>query len=739
MQVHFLGETCSHMDGWRFTFNHLQKVRRSAHWLMIAVTVILFGLVVTLVDLKPQVDENFFFSTGDPQLQESKKIDERFPSGSQLILSVSSSSISSEPYLERLAQLTDKIKSIESVTGVRSLTDGPKDFGDAEDSPFWKRLLIAENNISSNIVAFVHGKDSEHLIRRVEDIVQEFDRKDFRIRIAGAPYVVEMLRRSIAHDFQYFTLTALVLFGVTMWLIFRSVRLFIGMLATCTTAVLLTLLAQSLFGRKIGILTANLSTIVFVVALSHLVYMTFNWQTLAVGGAGKKSSDLGARARRMTFPASFWSMVCASLGFGTLLMVPAKPLRELGFGGILGTVIAMICAYGMYPSFLSWAIPRKTAIMEKGPKSQFWSRRFVPLSAAVVLISLALGLGLTRLNTDPNLLDYFKPHQEPRNGLEYVDRNGGSNPLTLVVAAADGGKLNTGEAYDRMWSLQRTLENHSGVGTVISLPVLLAEGKRHPFAFLFSKEHLLKKMEEPKHERVARTFVTHDRTQAAFYLRMEEHGRTKPRVEVVNDLRSIVRKSGFKPVLVGGIYRLQGELARLVASSLVTGLFWLMVLFAVIAFIVARSVRGASAMILSLALVPLCMLGGVGIFGVPVDIISAPATNVCIGIAIDSMVHLMFGVRRAQRDGKKGWSAWVAGREEQWRGIVYSDVIIAAGFGIFVLSDFPPTQRFGLVVVLGTIIDILANLFVLPLLGGARWKEPRSNSDESGRTFRNAS
>jgi len=137
---------------------------------------------------------------------------------------------------------------------------------------------------------------------------------------------------------------------------------------------------------------------------------------------------------------------------------------------------------------------------------------------------------------------------------------GGSNPLTVVVAASDGGKLNTGDAYDRMWNLQRALENHKGVGTVISLPVLLAEGKRHPFAFLFSKEHLLKKMEEPKYERVARTFVTHDRTQSAFYLRMEERGRVKPRVELVADLREIVRRHGFKPVLVGGIYQLQGEL-----------------------------------------------------------------------------------------------------------------------------------------------------------------------------------
>jgi predicted RND superfamily exporter protein len=38
------------------------------------------------------------------------------------------------------------------------------------------------------------------------------------------------------------------------------------------------------------------------------------------------------------------------------------------------------------------------------------------------------------------------------------------------------------------------------------------------------------------------------------------------------------------------------------------------------------------------------------------------------------------------------------------------------------LSDFPPTQRFGLAVLAGTVVDILVNLFVLPLLGGAQWK-----------------
>jgi len=696
-----------------------------AHWQMVAVTVALFVLVTVFVDLKPVVEENFFFSTSDPGLGQSNKIDQSFPSQPQLVLAISSSDISSARYLERIRKISGAVESLDGVTAVKSLTNGPKNFQDAAQSPFWSRLLIAKDRKSSNVILFMRGGDTEKLVARLEKIVHESDAPDFRVHIAGTPYVVEMLKRSITHDFHYFSVTAVILFGLTMAAMFRSLRIFLGMFTACTSAVLLTLLLQQLFGRRIGILTVNLGTIVFVVAMSHLVYMTFNWQVLADRRRQleKKSPNLARDAVRMTFPPSFWSMVCASLGFASLLIVEAKPLRELGFGGVLGSIVAFACAYVMYPPFLRWAVPRESKIVEAEPPHWFWARPFPILSAAVILISAALAFGLNRVNTDPSLLDYFKPHQELRDGLEYVDRSGGCNPLTLVVSAADGSKLNTDAAYQKMWSLHGALENYDDVGTVISLPTLLAEGDRTPFSFLLSYEKMMEIMEQPKYARVAKSFVTEDRTQAVYLLRMVEARRDKLRLEVVDDLRSITRKHGFTPSLVGGIYYLQGRLAKLVASSLVTGLFWLNLLFIVIAWIVARSVRGALAMIVSLTLMPLCMLGGIGWFNVPVDIISAPATNVCIGIAIDSMIHLVFGVRRAKGDGKKGWAAWVAGREEQWRGIVYSDVIIGVGFAIFVLSNFPPTQRFGLVVLAGLTIDILANLFVLPLLGGAHWKK----------------
>src|SRR5437667_4909523 len=414
--------------------------RPGAHLEMVAMTAVLFVLVAVFVDLKPVVDENFFFSTSEPGFGKSNTIEPRFPSQPEVILAVSSRDISSPRYLGRIQKLTQQIDAIDEVSAVKSLAEGPKSFQDALASPFWSRLLIAEDRKSSNVLVFLENKDPEKPIKRIERIMHELDETDFRIHIAGPPYVVEMIRRSLAHDFWYFSLTAVVLFGLTMAAMFRSSRVFLGMLATCTSAVLLTLLLQSLFGKKIGILTVNLGTIVFVVALSHLVYMTFNWQTLAdrKGQLDKEAPNLASAALRMTFPPSFWSMVCASLGFGSLLLVQAKPLRELGFGGVLGTVVAFVCAYVMYPPFLRWAVPRESKIVEAEPSHAFWSRRFAILSLGVVLGSAGSRFGVRHVTTDPGLIDYFKSHSELRDGLEYVDNSGGCNPLNLVVSAANG-------------------------------------------------------------------------------------------------------------------------------------------------------------------------------------------------------------------------------------------------------------------------------------------------------------
>src|SRR5205809_4882383 len=95
-----------------------KPLRFGAQWLILALTLGLFICVAVFVDLKPVVDEIFFFSTTDPGVQQSKKIEQRFPSRPQLILTAGSIDITSAGYLGRIQRLTQKIQAIDEVSGV---------------------------------------------------------------------------------------------------------------------------------------------------------------------------------------------------------------------------------------------------------------------------------------------------------------------------------------------------------------------------------------------------------------------------------------------------------------------------------------------------------------------------------------------------------------------------------------------------------------------------------------------
>lgn len=188
-----------------------------------------------------------------------------------------------------------------------------------------------------------------------------------------------------------------------------------------------------------------------------------------------------------------------------------------------------------------------------------------------------------------------------------------------------------------------------------------------------------------------------------------------------------MRKQGFEPVLVGGLYRLQGDLAELVQGSVVRGLGGLIALFFLIVLIVTRSLVSALVMTLCLAIMPFTLFGLVAFAGMPVDIISAPAANVALPLGIDEMIHVGYRVRaqRLRDRVANGWTVWRKVLAELWAPILASMLIVASGFALFLLSSFPPTRRLGVLVCVGAILTDLVVLVVLPGLVGSleAWRE----------------
>lgn len=700
--------------------------RPAAPWIALGVTLAAVLAVWFAVDLSPKVERDFFFAADDPQLQASAAIAEDFPSSAQVILRVAGHG---PAYDDQIEALTVALLAVPGIRNVYSIaTDDPR------RSPLFQRILLTGDEDATNVILQTDGTDGETLLPPLEAVVERFRGDGLDIVLSGEPVIVELIRRSLFRDLVVFGLAAMLVFGALITLVYRDPGIMLGTFATSLVAVSGTLLLTRMAGVAIGLLTANLITIVFVLTLSHIVFMTANWRR-----AASRMTDRGAEGRgaalkagvRDTLEGSFWSMATTLMGFCSLLVASAQPLRELGIAGAIGTLVAMASAYLVYPAFLaSWAKARPIddgAAPPSGLTALTASGRWAALAtygrlAALGLVVIIAGVGVTRLDTDPGLLTYFKTGTALRDGLEQIDIDGGSSSLNVVVRDAQGGRLDTQPVYDRMSAFQEALEADSAVGVVLSPSVLLDHARAQPLARFLTLEMLLDIAESPALDQVALSFVTRDRLRGLFTLRMRESVGGGSRVEVMERVRGYAAEAGLEPITTGGLYDLQAQLGRLIASSLRMGIGGLLLLFILVGLVVSRSWKTTGLMLACLTGIPLMVLGTFGHLGIAVDIITSPAANVALAMGVDSMIHLVVRVRRLSEIGALPGVAlptgavWLEALRQIRTPVLAATTIICAGFGIFVLSAFPPTQRFGLAVILGTVASATMALVVLPWL-----------------------
>lgn len=687
-------------------------------------TVLAVGLLAAATarwaDLNPTVEADFFFSPTDPQLQESLALEARYPGGELVVVRAEGPDVSSPDYVHRVAGLGTTLEDLPGVGGVYSVAT------ENRNSPLWSRVLLPEGGTATNVVVAVDSLTGPALTDRIEDVLAAHEGPDFRLVASGVPVIVELIRRSLRHDLVVFSATALLLFGLVATAIYRDARLVGGTLTACIGACAATLLLIQVLGIRVGLLTANIVTIVFVLTLSHTVFITANWQRARVGGG-----DAGTAARtavHRTLPPSLWCMATTALGFASLWLTSAEPLRELGTAGVTGTAMAILFGYAVVPPWLAAA-----RNVRAGRSSTL--RMPTPRRSTLVVVGLVvagLGTGVFRVNTDPSLIGYFDRDSTIRSGLEAIDRSGGSSPLRIAVRDPGGQRLDNAAGYDRMWALQEALEADPEVGVVLSPAPVLAHARQQPLAGFLPIPALVALMERPELGNLIGGYMVPDRTEVLYALRMIESERRTSREDVVARVRDMAEGAGFEVVSVGGLYDLQGRLADLIASSLRIGLGGLLLLFFFIAWIVARHGPTALAMTACLVGIPAVVLGLFGHLGVAVDIITSPAANVALAMGVDSIIHLVNRVRELRPGPAAPGPVWLRARDELAAPILTACGVICLGFGIFALSDFPPTRRFGFAVILGTLSAAAAAALILPAGMGGRAATDPSEVGPSG-------
>ncbi len=122
-----------------------------------------------------------------------------------------------------------------------------------------------------------------------------------------------------------------------------------------------------------------------------------------------------------------------------------------------------------------------------------------------------------------------------------------------------------------------------------------------------------------------------------------------------------------------------------------------------------------------IALVPnmlaaLVVLGGMGMAGIPLDMMTITIAAIAVGIGVDNAIHYIYRFRREFSVDRNYIAAMHRSHGSIGKAMYYTSVTIIVGFSILALSKFIPSIYFGLLTGLAMFAAIIASLTLLPKL-----------------------
>ena len=723
---------------------------------------LVFAMLPGLGRLEADNSPRVFFLAGSPALARYDAFIARFGPDTGLRIALSGPRLFSAEGLSFLSELEEaaaRIDGVESVSGpVAHHRAQLAQFPPADPQAF-RALLLA--NPLDRAAGFVTDTGDEvsillelaerHAARR-EDVLAEIEHA-----LVAAPAGVDasmvggaMLERALNSSGReiervFFPL----LIGLAALLLaaaFREAGAVALPLAFVATVEVVVLGAMGYAGVRFNLVVAILPPILFVIALASAVHLMMRCRDIEAepedalaAGIEPGDANVGAavRATLATYRdkgrALFWTSVSTLAGFAALTATPVAPIRTLGLWTAVGLAFSGLAAFTLLPCLLARTIGRRSELPERAfeLRLQRLGRRVSEgaadrrgwVLALYAVVAVVAASGLPRLSVASNVLRYLAPGHPVRAGIEAIERHGiGLSSLEVVVAGKPGEFL-AGDRLDELAALARALRRVAGVRAVVGATDLLDDvAGASPLARAFTpqemREHLVPLVRtDEAGKRALERFLSADGTTTRLTLFVATEGYDKVDPMALAALGTARRAFPDLQVELTGQYPLLLAMQRYLLSTLALSLLLTLPVLAFTFYFLLRDLGGAV-----YALVPnlwpvLVILGGMGWFGVPLDIATVMVASIVLGLVVDDTIHTLAHYRTLS--STLGGRAAVADRMEKTApAYLLTGVILICGFGVCALSDFAPTSRFGMLSAIAIALAVVADFTLVPALFG---------------------
>lgn len=621
-----------------------------------------------------------------------------------------------------------------------------------ENLPFYKGLLY---NAGTNayLVGVRMNKDtinSKGRTRLVNDVmvrIKEFEKETgLETKVSGLPFIRTEVGNRIKDEMNWFLIGSLVLSAITLLLFFRSFSAMAISLVVVLIGVIWSLGTIVLLGYKITLLIALIPPLIVVIGVPNCIYFLNKYHS-SYKQTNDKKQALITMVGRMGIVTLFCN-IAAAVGFAVFSLTKSALLYEFGAVAGINIMALFFISLIFIPAVLAYLPapkPKHTKYLDNRLLETFLIRverwtvdhKKTVYGVTAVLILFAIS-GLFRLKSEGFIVDDLPKNDKIFTDLKWFENNfHGVMPLEVIIDT----KKKNGVLASDMEVLLDIEEFSAIVGNMpeTARPLSLVEGLKFfnqayydndsvsyalPITIPASLRNVLKAKNDSAKEtgltKLMTSFIGRDSLSVArISVTMKDIGSAK--LPVFLDTLQRIADSTFDrakyDVTFTGTSVTFLEGVRFIIKGLGESIFWAFLLIAVCMLYLFRSMR---ILICSLIpnIVPLLITAGLmGWIGVALKPSTVLIFSIALGIAID--ITIRFLVNYKQELPLYNYNVQhtlIQTIRHTGLSIIYTSLVLIAGFIIFCFSEFGGTKALGWLISLTLLIGTLTNLILLPVL-----------------------
>ncbi|WP_420427190.1 efflux RND transporter permease subunit [Algiphilus sp.] len=589
-------------------------------------------------------------------------------------------------------------------------------------------------------------------IDRVRGVLDKY-RDEASIFLGGVPMMASDMIDFVRNDIATFGVGVALFILLLLAISFRRPRWVVVPSAICAAATLATVGYLGFMDWRVTIVSSNFISLLLILSLSLTIHLVVRYRELHAQRPDALQQDLLRGTVESKFLPSVFTVLTTVVSFASLAVSGIRPVIDFGLMMTVGVCFAFVLTFVIFPTALVPLRPGTPAVdgrdmtahINRG-LARFTERAPTVLGIGFLLIAVVAAVGISRLSVENRFIDYFHESTEIYQGMVVIDQElGGTTPLDVIIDAPQwfeeeqqalaemdlpdlgGGGLTAESYWYNARNLKQVVDIHDYIdaqpetGKVLSMATttrmfMLLNAGQWPGDFVLALLHRM--MPKELKEVLFDPYMADDGNQVRFAVRVVDSDPDLRRDEFLDRVRSdLIERFELEPeqVHLTGPMVLYNNVIQSLYQSQAQTLGVVFVAIGLMFLLLFRSVKMAVIGVAPTVLAALTVLGVMGWFAIPLDIMTITIAAITIGIGVHDTIHYSYRYRdEVQENGYEG--ATLRSHLSVGRAMFYTTLVVTLGFSILTLSNFVPTILFGLFTGVAMVFALLANMTLLPLL-----------------------